>query len=321
MVVIAAAWALVAATAAQAGTITVGSVLPPGSSATPLGQVATFFNTALPESGANLASPVSGAIVRWRMQDAEGGPFYLRVLRPNGSGAYTAIGTSNPVTPSGLGVQTFAANLPIKAGDLIGVDPTNDTDKIGISEVAGASYGFIFPPPLDTATVAPSGSVAGKEIALSAEVQPAPAIGSIAPNFGPIGGGTTVVITGTNLTGTSAVKFGPTPAAGFTVESDTQITAISPPSKAVGPVNVTATTLAGTSATTNADQFFYQGCVVPKVQGRMLKASRKALRRAHCRIGTIKRRNKGRPGRVLRQRPRAGTVLESGSKVNLIVGR
>src|ERR1700710_808629 len=59
------------ATVAQASTITVGSVLPPGSVATEFKQVRTFFNTALPEKGANLTSPVTGAIVRWRMQDAE----------------------------------------------------------------------------------------------------------------------------------------------------------------------------------------------------------------------------------------------------------
>ena len=55
--------------------------------ATEFKSVQTLFNTALPEKGANLTSPVDGAIVRWRMQDAEGGPFRLRILRPNGSGA------------------------------------------------------------------------------------------------------------------------------------------------------------------------------------------------------------------------------------------
>lgn len=52
------ALALLAAPAAQASTITVGSVLPPGSVPTEFGQVRTLFNTALPEKGANLASPV-----------------------------------------------------------------------------------------------------------------------------------------------------------------------------------------------------------------------------------------------------------------------
>ncbi len=314
------AWVLLAAGAAQASTITVGSVLPPGSSPAPFGQVQTLFNSALPEKGANLVSPASGAIVRWRIQGAEGGPFHLRVLRPNGSGAYAAVGTSNPATPSDTGVQTFTANLPIHAGDLIGVDPTNGSDKIGVVEVPGASYGFIFPPPFDGATVAPSGTVAGKEIELSAEVQPTPAITSIVPNFGSIVGGTSVKITGTNLGGTSEVKFGSTPATGFTVESDTQITATAPPSTTVGGVHVTATTLAGTSATVSGDQFFYDGCVVPKLKGKKLKSGKKALRRGDCKLGAVKHR-KGKPSKVLTQSPKPGKVLAPGTKVNVTVGK
>lgn len=314
------AWALLAAAAAQASTITIGSVLPPGSSPTAFEQVETFFNTALPEKGANLVSPVNGTIVRWRIQDAEGGPFYLRVLRPNGSGAYTAMGTSNPATPSGTGLQTFTANLPVRAGDLIGVDPTDGTDKIGTAEVPGASYGFIFPPPFDAATVAPSGTISGKEIELSAEVQPTPAIDSIAPDSGSALGGTSVKITGTNFTAASAVKFGSTPATGFTVESETQITAIAPASTTVGPVDVTVTTLAGSSATTRDDQFTYEGCVVPRLKGKKLKPSRRALRRADCKIGTIQR-IKGKRGRVIRQNPKPGKVLASGTKVNVTVGK
>ncbi len=309
------------ATAAQASTITVGSVLPPGSVATKFEQVRTFFNTALPEKGANLTSPATGAIVRWRMQDAEGGPFSLRILRPNGTGGYMAAGTSNPVTPAaGGGLQTFTANLPIQAGDLIGVDPTNAADKIGIATVAGASYGFIFPPPFDGATVAPSGGVSGQEVELSAEVQPAPAITSITPDFGSVTGGTSVKITGTNLGGASAVKFGEVPATSFKAESETQITAVAPAGTTVGSVDVTATTLAGTSPTVKNDLFFYEGCVVPKLKGKKVKAAKKAIGRADCKTGKITRR-KGKPGKVIKQNPKPGKVLAPGTKVKLTVGK
>jgi hypothetical protein len=315
------AFALLAAATAQASTISVGSVLPPGSVATEFAQVRTFFNTALPEKGANLASPVTGAIVRWRMQDAEGGPFTLRVLRPNGTGGYMAVGTSNPVTPAtGGGLQTFTANLPVQAGDLIGVDPTNPADKIGTSEVPGASYGFIFPPPFDGATVAPSGTEAGKEIALSAEVQPAPAITSITPEFGSVVGGISVKITGTNLAAASAVKFGTVPATSFKAESETEITAIAPASATVGSVDVTATTLAGTSPTVKDDRFFYEGCVVPKLKGKKFKAAKKALGRADCKVGKITHR-KGKPGKVIKQSLKPGKVLAPGTKVKLTLGK
>jgi hypothetical protein len=105
-----------------------------------------------------------------------------------------------------------------------------------------------------------------------------------------------------------------------TVESDTQITAIAPPSTTIGAVDVTATTLAGTSPTAKGDQFFYEGCVVPKLKGKKLKPGKKALRRSDCKLGTIKRR-KGKPGKVTTQNPQPGKVLAPGSKVNVTVGK
>ncbi len=323
MAVVASVGALLTAGGAAASTITVGSVLPPEPKQTEFGAVETFFNTALPEKGANLTSPVSGAIVRWRMQEPAGGPFALRVLRPNGSGGYMAAGTSNPVTPSGGGLQTFTANLPVQAGDLIGVDPTNPTDKIGVADVSGASFGFIFPPPFDGATVAPSGTEGGKEVELSAEVQPTPAITALAPDFGPVAGGTTVTITGTDLASASAVKFGEIPATSFKAESETKITAVAPAGATVGAVDVTVTTIAGTSAAVRGDRFYYEGCVVPKLKGKKLKPARRILGRAHCKVGKVTRR-RAKPkkaGKVLKQSAKPGKVLASGSKVNLVLGK
>lgn len=308
------------APSAEATTVTVGSVLPPGSAPTKFGEVRTFFNTALPEKGANLASPVTGAVIRWRAQGLEGGPFYLRVLRPSGSGAYTAVGKSSAVTPTGTELQTFTTNLPIHAGDLIGIDPSNAGDAIGAVAVEGASYGFIFPPPFDGATVPASGAEPGHEVELSAEVQPAPAVVEVAPGHGSVKGGTSVTITGTNLTAASAVKFGTTPATDFKVESDTQITATAPASKKVGPADVSVTTLAGTSATVRADRFFYRGCAVPKLKGKTLKKAKKALADAECKLGKVKRAN-GKPGKVLNQKPKPGKVLAPKAKVNVTVGR
>lgn len=315
---------LLGATSAAASTITVGSVLPEKPAPAEFGQVQTFFNAALPEKGVNLTSPVDGAIVRWRVLGAEGGPFYLRVLHATGTGAYSASGTSNPATPSSAELQTFPANLPVKAGDLIGIDPSHATDKIGVAEVAGASFGKIFPPPFDGATVPASGILEGKEVELSAEVQPTPKIEALAPEFGPVAGGAEVKITGTDFNTASAVKFGDTPAAGFTVDSDTQITATAPKSAAVGAVDVTVTTVAGTSALVKADRFYYEGCLVPKLKGKRLKAAKKALYRAECKLGKVQRRevaNSKTKHKVIKQSPKPGKVLASGSKVRIVIGR
>jgi DNA-binding beta-propeller fold protein YncE len=82
-----------------------------------------------------------------------------------------------------------------------------------------------------------------------------PGVTKVAPAIGPAAGGTSVTITGSRLTGATAVKFGSSEATSFTVNSETSITAVSPPG--AGRVDVTVTTAAGTSLTTPADQFTY----------------------------------------------------------------
>jgi hypothetical protein len=75
----------------------------------------------------------------------------------------------------------------------------------------------------------------------------------ISPNQGSTGGGTTVTITGVNLGGATAVKFG-TKSATITANTPTSVTTISP--AGAGTVNVTVTTTGGTS---NPLSFFYVG--------------------------------------------------------------
>jgi hypothetical protein len=87
----------------------------------------------------------------------------------------------------------------------------------------------------------------------------APVITSLNPTLGPTVGGTTVVITGsgfTGVTGPNGVKFGALNATSYTVDSDTQITAIAP-AHAVEIIDVVVTSLAGSSLIVPADQYKY----------------------------------------------------------------
>jgi outer membrane autotransporter protein len=87
-------------------------------------------------------------------------------------------------------------------------------------------------------------------------IPPAPTVIAVAPNSGPVAGGTTVTINGTNFTGASSVNFGGTNATIFTVNSATSITA-TVPGHSAGTVDVTVTTSGGTSTTSSADQYTY----------------------------------------------------------------
>jgi hypothetical protein len=84
-----------------------------------------------------------------------------------------------------------------------------------------------------------------------------PVVTSVRPSSG--NAGTSVVITGSRFSRAIDVEFGATPAFNFHVDSDTQITAVSPGHKA-GMVDITVT-VQGTSATSSADQFTYQGSI------------------------------------------------------------
>ena len=83
-----------------------------------------------------------------------------------------------------------------------------------------------------------------------------PTVTSVDASNGPAAGGTSVNIFGSGFSGAAVVSFGGVNAASFTVDSDTEITAIDPAGNGVVDVTVTVP-IGGTSATSNADQFTY----------------------------------------------------------------
>jgi alpha-tubulin suppressor-like RCC1 family protein len=84
--------------------------------------------------------------------------------------------------------------------------------------------------------------------------EPIPVITAVSPNKAPLSG-TSVTISGANLTGATAVKFGAAEATTFTVNSETSITASAP--AGTGTVDVRVTTPAGTSPISSGDHFTY----------------------------------------------------------------
>lgn len=105
-----------------------------------------------------------------------------------------------------------------------------------------------------TAAALPGGVAAEQKGSVPKPVTGAPLILSLDPNQGPISGGTTLLLTGAHFEGVTAVYFGGT-AANFKIDSDTQITALSPPGAAT--VNVTVVTPLGTSCISPTDLFTY----------------------------------------------------------------
>ncbi len=159
--------------AAQASVISIGSVLPERFHADRIRPACRRFSTPPARGGSEPRLPGQ------RRDRPLAGPGRQRrpLLPPGPAPERQRRLRSRGHQPAGnarrRGLQTFSTNLKVQAGDLIGIDPTNDTDEIGVAETSGASYASIFPTPFDGSVVPPSETFSGKEIELSAEVQPA----------------------------------------------------------------------------------------------------------------------------------------------------
>jgi hypothetical protein len=168
-------------------------------------------------------------------------------------------------------VQPAGATLEvIISGPTPGVDfgqfQVSETATLGGNLILTNAGGFTPTPgqtfQVMTCETACTGTFASVSINYDAQYNPTdvtvvtlPTVTALQPSTGPEGGGTTVIITGTGFTGATAVAFGAAPATSFTVDLDTQITAVSPPG--TGTVDVRVTAGGVTSRTSPADQFTY----------------------------------------------------------------
>jgi hypothetical protein len=310
---------------AGAAPITIGPQVQKGSATLSLGAPTTVFNASL-AAPASLTSPVSGLIVRWRVVVGAGtGPLTLRVLQISPGNKVTGIasgpsqemtaGTATPV--EGQTIYTLPANLPIAAGQTIGIDGKSGSPAIALLSPTSGSIGFVGT--LANGETQGWSPFPGFEMLVNADVQPPPTVGALSPPSGPTTAGFPVVIAGTDLTGVKAVEFGGLPAQRFIPGTEGELTAFPPPVSAPGTVPVTVTTIAGKS--TNTGTYTYTACVVPKLTKKKLKADRKALAAAGCTLGNVKRkRHAGKKAKVTKQSVKAGTVLPVGSSVGVTVG-
>jgi hypothetical protein len=135
------------------------------------GGTITAANTTIQESGAHVTSPVSGTITQWRVQPTGTGEYALRILRPASGGTYTGAGriAQNILAP---GDQTFSANVPIQAGDLIGLDmPTNQGVAGSGASVPQGVVSFWIPALPEGSSLAPLDTFTSAEFAFNATVQ------------------------------------------------------------------------------------------------------------------------------------------------------
>ena len=181
-----------------------------------------------------------------------------------GTAGFSAAGANSPslaIAPNGSPFIAFQDASSYKA-TVMGYDGSAWV-TIGTAAISSGSgdYPSLVFSPNGTPYISFEDGGNGYKVTLMKLGVPAPTVSAVSPTTGSALGGTSVTITGTHLTGTTAVQFGSTPATGFTVNSATQITATAPVGS-VGASHVTVTTSGGTSATSAADRFTYAAPVL-----------------------------------------------------------
>jgi LPXTG-motif cell wall-anchored protein len=234
--------------------------------------------TAITNLGPAVLAPVTGTLVpalqpvlsrtlslMVNNQDTAGGVFTETALRATvlpGPDALVLNVASASVGPNALaGPPTITGLTPTSGpedgGTVVTITGTGLIDATGATfdGIPGTDFTVIddttatvaSPPhaagPVDVVVQDPSGESGPAAFTYVA----APVIAGVDPGEGPATGGTPVTITGTGFTGTTAVTFGGTPAAGFTVVDDATITATTP-AHAPAAVDVVVTAIGGASA-------------------------------------------------------------------------
>ncbi|MFF7158967.1 ice-binding family protein [Streptomyces sp. NPDC008139] len=168
------------------------------------------------------------------------GPPSFRVLPPPAG----PLAGGNTVILAGIGLFTTTEVL---FGTQAAVFTADSDGRLTVTVPAALAAG-----PVAVVVRARGGTASGATYTYLAP----PAIAVVTPDSGPVDGGNLVVISGTAFSYATGVTFGGTPALSYRVASETEIDALVP-AGALGPANVSVTTLGGT--TTAVDAYTYLG--------------------------------------------------------------
>jgi alpha-tubulin suppressor-like RCC1 family protein len=209
-------------------------------------------------NGSNINSPVPVAVkgIGQVAGIAGGGSHSLSFGPPPPS--VSGVSPASGPQPGGTSVTITGANLGEASAVHFGATAASSftvNTATSITAVSPAGAGVV------DVTVTTPVSTSGTSASDKFSYLPPPTVTKVKANKGPASGGTSVTITGTALTGATAVSFGVNAASQFTINSATSITAISPPGTS-GAVDVSVTTASGSSSASSHDLFKYEAPVI-----------------------------------------------------------
>jgi hypothetical protein len=312
--------------------ITIGQ-LPPGTPTTPCTSGPFDLWQSRVAAGSGYTAPAPGMITSWSTTAAAGGDQQLefKVFRPNGANSVLVVAHDGPRKLTPNAVNTFPVQIPVQAGDIIGLNDLNAslaTPNACQFETGDLRDGLVGAGGnVSVGGTIPFNSAAAGDrfrMNVAARVLLAPTISSVSPATSPFRGGTEVTIRGSEFAEVKEVDFGRAPAFLFKVDSESQITAIAPgltPINGISSIDAPVTIITAAGTAFSPGSFSFRGCRSPRLVGRTLRAAVKLLRKAGCRPGTVKRHFgvTAKAHKVVRQRPEAGKVLAPGARINLTV--
>jgi hypothetical protein len=274
--------------------------------------------------GASYTVPSTGLLTAWStVAGPSGGQLGLKVYRPLGGLKFQIVGQDGPHPLLAGQRNTFPVAIPVLTGDIVGTAvPSNANAVCAFTTNLGGDFYRYNPGNSANGAVIDFGSMlfgTEERMNIEASLLPPPVITSFSPAAGPIKNAT-VTIAGANFATVTGVSFGGVPAKSFTVYSEGQIVAVAPDSSELTQVPIAITTGAG--VTSSAQAFAYEGCKVPKLKGKKLKASKKAAHKRDCKIGKVKKLGDAtaKTGEVVKQNPKPGKVLLPGTKIKVTLG-
>ena len=251
----------------QVGSVLTAEVLPSGATGTyqwytEEGIGMDVESTAIPGATSSTYTPVQGDAYKYLTVSVTSGSTTAVspqvgpvTVSPAPAPVVTGISPASGTEAGGTGLTitgtNFAGATAVKFGTTPATIQYNTGDSIGVSvpfHNAGTVNIIVI-----TSGGGPSATSPADEFTYTAP--PVPTVTRVTPVIGPVTGGTAVTITGTGFTGATGVNFGTTTVP-VVVYSSTVISATAP-AEAAGTVDITVTTLGGTSATSSADVYTY----------------------------------------------------------------
>jgi hypothetical protein len=166
----------------------------------------------------------------------------------------TSVNPNSGLVGGGLQVTIAGSHFEPGATVTFGANAATTVTVVNSAQITATTPAAAGPGAVNVVVTNPDATAVTAPSAFTYKLPPT-TVTSVVPHGGPLVGGTSVVITGTNFSSVTAVSFGSTAATAYTVNSATQITATSP--AGTGTADVTVTAVGGTSATSAADRFTY----------------------------------------------------------------